>query len=274
MGTSHPGAAISYTGLVQRLRESVGNLFWSSGDRFSSQRTRFAIVDDVLPADWAYAIHEAFDVRKFRRQSSFRERKSTSSQFDEQPQILGDICRALQHGDLVDLVSRSIGFQDLECDPSHYAGGLSMMAEGDFLNPHVDNSHDGIRRCFRRLNLLYYVTPDWTADCGGHLELWDPNVVNPLTVEARFNRLVLMETNRTSWHSVSKVLVDRPRCCASVYYFSRRSPEPIDYYHVTSFTGRPEQRIRRFISPIDNGVRTIVRHLGGGRRADRGYVPR
>ncbi len=26
-----------------------------------------------------------------------------------------------------------------------YAGGLSMMFEGDFLNPHIDNSHDAGR---------------------------------------------------------------------------------------------------------------------------------
>ena len=38
--------------------------------------------------------------------------------------------------------------------------GLAMF-EGDFLNPHVDNSHDANREKYRRLNLLFYVSPDW-----------------------------------------------------------------------------------------------------------------
>ena len=34
---------------------------------------------------------------------------------------------------------------DLVSDPSLYAGGISRMDYGHFLNPHVDNSHDGNR---------------------------------------------------------------------------------------------------------------------------------
>jgi hypothetical protein len=40
--------------------------------------------------------------------------------------------------DLVDL-------EHLESEPSLYAGGLSMMFRDDFLNPHIDNSHDAKR---------------------------------------------------------------------------------------------------------------------------------
>ena len=37
------------------------------------------------------------------------------------------------------------------------------MTEGDFLNPHIDNSHDAKRERYRRLNLLYYVSPGWES---------------------------------------------------------------------------------------------------------------
>lgn len=67
-----------------------------------------------------------------------------------------------------------------------------------------------------------------------------------------------METNKTSWHSVSTVTTNSPRCCISNYYFSEISPDETDYFHVTSFTGRPKEKIRRIIGVVDNAVRNFV----------------
>ena len=61
----------------------------------------------------------------------------------------------------------------MSADPSLYAGGISVMGQDDFLNPHIDNSHDGDQKLYRVVNLLYYVSPDWKEEYGGHLELWD-----------------------------------------------------------------------------------------------------
>jgi len=67
-----------------------------------------------------------------------------------------------------------------------------------------------------------------------------------------------METNRYSWHSVSKVSADQTRCCMSNYYFSEQSPDDDNYFHVTSFIGRPEQPLRRFLGNIDNRLRNVI----------------
>ena len=85
------------------------------------------------------------------------------------------------------------------------------MAKGHFLNPHLDNSHDGEQKNYRVLNLLYYVSPDWKPEFGGNLELWDESVKKPVEIPSLFNRLVLMSTNDKSWHSVNEVRIDRPR---------------------------------------------------------------
>jgi hypothetical protein len=114
---------------------------------------------------------------------------------------------------------------------------------------------------YRTLNLLYYVTPDWELANGGNLELWDRDVRGNVTIESRFNRLVLMETTPCSWHSVSRISVDRFRCCVSNYYFSLRSPTGADYFHVTSFSARPEQKVRRLIGWADAKVRQGLRRL-------------
>ena len=94
-----------------------------------------------------------------------------------------------------------------------------MMSKEDFLNPHIDNSHDRDKKRYRKLNLLYYVTPGWEEGFGGNFELWDEKVKKERD-NFKFNRLVIMETNKQSWHSVNIVITDKIRCCVSNYYFS------------------------------------------------------
>jgi len=147
-----------------------------------------------------------------------------------------------------------------------YAGDASMMFGGDFLNPHIDNSHDANREKCRRLNLLFYVSPDWKLENGGNFELWDNKVAFPKTIISKFNRLVVMETNKQSFHSVCPVLTSKPRCCISNYYFQKNSPYGKEYFHVTSFTGRPNEAVKRVFGKIDNLARNIIsRNLKIGR---------
>lgn len=236
--------------------------------------TRHCTIDTLLPEDVAANVYRAFPANGtgFEYRSTFRERKRTSYNLDTVPRILADVTYALQDPEVVSKISELTGLEGIEPDPHLYAGGLSMMFRGDFLNPHIDNSHDRDKDRYRRINLLYYVTPDWEVNNGGNLELWDDQVSSPVTICSSFNRLVLMETNRRSWHSVSPVKVaDLPRCCVSSYYFSKNSPTGRDYYHVTSFTGRPGQIVRRTIGALDNAARTLARNLGARRRSDSGY---
>jgi Rps23 Pro-64 3,4-dihydroxylase Tpa1-like proline 4-hydroxylase len=233
--------------------------------------TRHFVIDNLLPVEIAEATYDAFprDGNGFFSRATFREKKRTSANLSDYPAILGEITYALQDAAVVAKVAEICEFKTLEPDPALYAGGLSMMFKDDFLNPHIDNSHDGKRDRYRRLNLLYYVTPDWALENGGNFELWDDSRGTPKTIVAHQNRLVVMETNKTSWHSVSRVVVDRPRCCVSNYYFSKESPDHMDYFHVTSFDGRPEEPVKRVLGVIDNVLRNMVsRTLKVGRGKD------
>lgn len=155
---------------------------------------------------------------------SFRERKFTSKNFDEFDPILKAITFAIQDPRVIEVVEKITGIKGQIPDPSLYAGGLSAMAKDQFLGPHIDNSHEATRKYYRTLNLLYYITPDWTLENGGNLELWDVSVKSNATIVSSYNRLAIMETTPSSWHSVSKVNVDKVRCCVSNYYFSEISP--------------------------------------------------
>lgn len=231
-------------------------------------KTKFFYIDNLLPNKDVEDIYSAFprNGEGFFDRESFREKKRTSSDLSQYNSILSDITYAFQNPQVVALISDILGLEMIEPDPKLYAGGLSMMFPDDYLNPHIDNSHDGDRNRYRRLNLLYYVSPEWSLENGGNFELWNEERNKPNTIISHQNRLIVMETNKLSWHSVSKVLAKRPRCCVSNYYFSKQSPDGSEYFHVTSFLGRPEQPLRRAIGVIDNLIRnTISKTLKIGR---------
>lgn len=222
--------------------------------------TRHFVVDDLLPQHEAERVWQAFPQTEpiWYQYETFRERKKTFAKLDAINPLISAITDAFHENNVLDAVQRITDLEDLEADPELYAGGISMMSRGDFLNPHIDNSHDGPRRRYRRLNLLYYISHDWRREFGGNFELWDEKVTKPKEIQSSFNRLVVMETNRTSWHSVNPVVADKNRCCISNYYFSTASPENRHYYHVTSFTGRPGELAARAFGKIDNAFRQWV----------------
>ena len=229
-------------------------------DNPSGTSTRHFIVDDLLPESMARDVNAAFpqDQPIWVQQKSFRERKKTFAKLGVVDPLIADITDAFHKPPVLEAVKRITRLTGLEADPELYAGGISMMGRGDFLNPHIDNSHDAIRARYRRLNLLYYISRDWRDEYGGNFELWDAAVTKPKLITSKYNRLVVMETNKLSWHSVNPVVVDKNRCCISNYYFSKACPEERDYYHVTSFVGRPQQPLKRLWGRVDNFMRQWI----------------
>jgi Rps23 Pro-64 3,4-dihydroxylase Tpa1-like proline 4-hydroxylase len=224
--------------------------------------TRFFVIDDLLPPDLAQQIADAFPgTEKMRLMKSFRETKFTSKNLDQFDPILEQITFAFQDSRVIAEIEAITGMQRQVPDTKLYAGGLSSMSRGHFLNPHIDNSHDSSRKLYRTLNLLYYCAPAWNPINGGSLQLWDARVRSAVTIPSLFNRLVVMETNRLSWHGVDRILIDGNRRCVSNYYFSPVSTEAHDYFHVTSFSAPPGEPLKRVLATLDNLLRSTVRKL-------------
>ena len=157
-------------------------------------------IDDLLPSHLAQEIHAAFPPHgRMTFKNTLREKKYISAQMNEHPSILEETVFAFQQHNVVCAVASITGLMALEPDINLYAGGISAMPQGNYLKPHLDNSHDGKQEKYRALNLLYYTSPDWQEEFGGNLELWDngPRGI-PRTIVSRFNRLAIMATNRTS----------------------------------------------------------------------------
>lgn len=223
-------------------------------------------LDDLLNETDVISIYSAFPKKQYMLQlNDWREYKYVGIQINKYSPVISEIIYAFQHPKVVNVISEITGIKQLYPDEYLYAGGISLMDKGCFLNPHLDNSHDKDRDKYRVLNLLYYVTPDWRPEYGGNLELWDSGLKYQCrTIDYKFNRLVIMLTNKHSLHSVNKVNYQGQRCCVSNYYFSDKPIENESYFQVTSFRGRPEQKFRDFILQGDavlrNSIRKVFKH--------------
>lgn len=244
---------------LTKNKDELKRMFESSIDKVG---VRYCYLDNLLPENLALEIYNCFpEKEKMRMMSSFRERKYTSKNFDQFNSLLSDITFAIQEPKVIRIVEEISGIKNQQADSTLYAGGLSLMDKDSFLNPHIDNSHEQTRSFYRTLNLLYYISPEWKIEYGGNLELWDKEVKENVTIVSQYNRLVIMETNPWSWHSVSPIVVDKKRICVSNYYFSPDSPIGRDYFNVTSFSGRPDQKIRRLYSNVDSKLRNFIRFI-------------
>lgn len=173
---------------VEKLVQHVLTRLQQDGAIFKNQfkasqaevGTRYLAIDDLLPEKLALEIFEKFPGPDagWNEADTFREKKLTTRAFEKLPRLLGEISFAIQDPRVLKMIQEITEIPELRSDVSMYAGGLSLMRHGDFLNPHIDNSHDGERKLYRRLNLLYYVSPNWKSEDGGHLELWKDDVTD------------------------------------------------------------------------------------------------
>lgn len=253
--------------IVARLEPRVGAL---SAEFRTTGQIPSCRVEDLLPEQLAREIHDRFPASdRMMLKRSIKESKHVAAQMDVYDPLLEEAVYAFQDPRVVQQIARVTGLKALEPDVDLYAGGISAMSKGAYLRPHLDNSHDKKRERYRVLNLLYYVTPDWHESYGGSLQLWDEGPRGaPRTIATRFNSLVIMLTNKGSWHSVNEVRHDGRRCCVSNYYFSRLSPDEADYFHATSFRGEPGQVSADLVMRADNALRTAALRLLG----DKVYV--
>lgn len=219
-------------------------------------------LDNLLPTEIAERIYANFPApSQMRLLSSPGELKLKYSYVKNESILLQDLHLAIQDPGVIAVIEEITGIKNQVPDRSRIAGAISTLLKGHYINPHLDNSHDADRKLYQTVNLLYYVSPNWRLENGGNYELWDESVKNCIIVPSLFNRLVVMETNQTSWHAVNPVLCNEPRCCVFNYYYSEQSPRGQEYYHTASslffnplIKPRPEQKILRAISYVKEAV--------------------
>ncbi len=143
--------------IEKKLRDEMDRLC----SDFPKHTVQSCYIDNLLPEEEARKINAAFpDKSTMMLKKSLRENKYVAAQMNKYPPVLEEIVYAFQEPNVLQVVAEITGIRDMVPDTHLYAGGISLMAHDNFLNPHLDNSHDKDRERYRVLNLLYYVTPD------------------------------------------------------------------------------------------------------------------
>ena len=199
------------------------------------------------------------------RRQNLKERKYVTAQLNQLGKSIVSLVTAFNNQDVADAIAGIMGKPRLEIDSRLYNGGITAMVPGDFMCPHLDNSHDHDRVRRREVVLLYYFSPHWRSGYGGDLELWDNDgTASPRAVEYKRNRLVVMETTDHSWHSIRPIVGPMPRVNVTSYYYAPRSEQsPL---RLTRFASWPEQKMRGMLFRGEFHMRSLAVQALGGRR--------
>ncbi len=129
-------------------------------------------------------------------------------------------------------------------DPYFTGGGLHQILHGGILDIHTDFNYYGRLNIYRRLNVLLYLTQDWAPSYGGSLEFWDgpPNSGGSRvgTIEPIYNRLVIFETDKTTFHGHPEEWNAPPgiyRRSVALYYYTAAPVAGQLYDTSTDFQG-------------------------------------
>jgi hypothetical protein len=113
-------------------------------------------------------------------------------------------------------------------DPQLDGAGLHETAPGGFLNMHVDFlTHTLHDHWSRQINLLLYLNKEWAPSFNGYIQFWDMDEKKCYAkIEPSFNRCVIFQTTRRSWHGYPEHVAcppDRSRKSIALYYYRQES---------------------------------------------------
>ena len=118
---------------------------------------RYCAIDNLLPDDLILAAFSLLPaLAGMVRLKNLKERKFVTAELDTLAEPIRHLIMALNSRVVADIVARIIGVPVLETDPKLYNSGITAMVPGDFMCPHLDNSHDYDREApaRRRADLL------------------------------------------------------------------------------------------------------------------------
>lgn len=143
-----------------------------------------------------------------------------------------EIYQTFQHlcsQDFIGFLKEVTGIKNLYPDYGLHGGGLHIHNRGGNLNIHKDYSIHPKLKLQRKLNLIIYLSENWSPEWGGGLQFWSHNdqknkpdqlVKN---IDCLFNKAVLFDTTQNSWHGLPNPLQcpeDKYRKSIAIYYLT------------------------------------------------------
>lgn len=204
------------------------------------------VVDDFLDPSEALLLYQevpAIDNSVWFRYNNAIENKYVCNHWDRFPSHTYNFFTKLTSVEFTKKLSELTGIFPLVADVGLHGGGWHVHSTGGMLNVHKDYSIHPKLKLERALNLILYITPDWYPQWGGGLGLWSNLDNKPYeliyTVDCLFNRAVIFDTRKNSWHG----LPDPITCPANTRRIS------LAIYYLTTPDNHAETRERALFAP-------------------------
>lgn len=233
-------------------------------ERFlSAQPFRHIAIENFLVDDFAQSLLEDFPV--FDETLAINENGEVGGKaVQENVSKLGPVWKQLNA--LVEspafraMISAITGVPELKFDPQYFGGGTHENLHGQSLNPHIDFNFHPVTRQHRRLNLIFYLSPEWKQAWGGSIQLHRDPYKPPaedeiVTITPAFNTCVIFETNEYSWHGFKRINLPEDKrhlsrkSFALYYYTDSRPAEELGAEHSTVYV--EEHLPERFVAGME-----------------------
>jgi 2OG-Fe(II) oxygenase superfamily len=151
--------------------------------------------------------------------------------------FLQNVILAFNSYPVIHFLEKLTGIERLIPDPHLNGGGLHQILPGGRLAIHADFNYLESLRLYRRVNLLLFLNKDWDEAYGAHLEMWDASMRQCVKrILPVFNRCVIFNTNRTSFHGHPQPLAcpqNLTRKSLAFYYYTSDSAPDDSQVHPT-----------------------------------------
>jgi Rps23 Pro-64 3,4-dihydroxylase Tpa1-like proline 4-hydroxylase len=144
------------------------------------------------------------------------------------------------------------GIESIIPDPFFIGGGAMTTGKGGFLNVHADFNYHHKLQSWRRINVLFYLTPGWKKSWGGNLEFWTKNKKEKVKdIEPLFNRVVIFNTTSKSFHGQPNPINCPPNMSRNVfssfYYSNVKDKESLSEPHFTRYSIKNNPYARKIL---------------------------
>lgn len=174
-------------------------------------KDKYLVLDDILDNEQALEIQTeilSIPYNRWDRYENPFEQKNTLRDKHNLPIQTTELFKYLNCPYFLDQLTKLSGYEILE-DKSRNWWGIHIFNHNDKLDIHVDAGRHPVNGLKKLITLGIYFSYHWSSSNGGNIEFWkgtnasDNNAILDsciVSIEPKFNRLILFECNDYSWH--------------------------------------------------------------------------
>lgn len=177
-------------------------------------KNKYCIIDNILDDNYLKQImSEIINSSKdnWDRYENPFEKKFTWRNKNNLPPLCKELFDSLHNKEFIEFLSEFTGYK-LQEDKSKNWWGIHTFQNGDKLDIHVDAGRHPENNLKKIITLGIYISNNWNKECGGEIDFWtgdnssnnDAKIYEKIiSIEPKFNRMVIFENNDYSWHGAS-----------------------------------------------------------------------